>query len=463
MHGALLLALGLMFAVIGATGCPQPDSLDARKPGQADDVHTGETPSFVLISIDTLRPDHLGVYGYARPTSPQIDAFARDSVVFEEAISSSASTLTAHASIFTSLTPARHGAFFSRSAPLGDDRLTVAEVLRDAGWRTLGLHAGGKVAAELGLAQGFQRYERVLPLFADTVASACTSIDETAGEPFFLFLHTYEVHHPYTPADEYLSLFKDEAYSGPLPDEIGISEHLRPINSNRPENRMAIGPSDLAHIIATYDAEIRSMDDAFGTLRDCLLDASRYHDTMIILTSDHGEEFDEHGVVGWHSHTLYDELVRVPLIIKWPNGRFAGQRIATMVRSLDIAPTIVAGAGLAVPQVFEGAPLEALVGGGRSTGADYVLLQRDSRRRRPDSRAIRTAEWKLFGRKLFDLVHDATEQRDVAAAHPEVVDALSSRLRAGFRAERPPRPPEDGAQLDDQTRAELRALGYVEQ
>jgi arylsulfatase A-like enzyme len=295
------------------------------------------------------------------------------------------------------------------------------------------------------------------------VASACTSIDETAGEPFFLFLHTYEVHHPYTPADEYLSLFKDEAYSGPLPDEIGISEHLRPINSNRPENRMAIGPSDLAHIIATYDAEIRSMDDAFGTLRDCLLDASRYHDTMIILTSDHGEEFDEHGVVGWHSHTLYDELVRVPLIIKWPNGRFAGQRIATMVRSLDIAPTIVAGAGLAVPQVFEGAPLEALVGGGRSTGADYVLLQRDSRRRRPDSRAIRTAEWKLFGRKLFDLVHDATEQRDVAAAHPEVVDALSSRLRAGFRAERPPRPPEDGAQLDDQTRAELRALGYVEQ
>jgi arylsulfatase A-like enzyme len=310
-------------------------SIDPARP-----TATAQPSDVVLVSIDTLRPDHLGLYGYAKPTGPPLDAFAREAAVFRSTIAHSSSTLASHGSLFTSMLPVRHGAYFSLGRPLPEERATLAELLREAGWRTVEFHGSAKLARELGLGQGFDVYERVVPRFRDTAQRACAWLDEEARAPYFLFLHTYEVHHPYRPDARDLALFETD-YTGTLPNHIEVVEHLQRINARDAAKRLPITEADLAHIVHAYDAEIRSMDAAFGELIDCLRAAGRLDHTLIIFTSDHGEEFGEHGKVGWHSHTLYDELLRVPLIIRFPGGRFAGASLDEQVRILDIAPTML--------------------------------------------------------------------------------------------------------------------------
>ena len=403
----------------------------------------------ILISIDTLRPDHLGCYGYPRPTSPAIDAFCDDALVFEQAIAHAPSTLPSHASIFTSSLPHHHGASASTRTALSPDAVTLAEELSDMGYTTVAFTGGGQLDAAFGVDQGFDEYHSVAPLdFARTVELGLQKLLERDDAPLFVFLHTYEVHHPYRPKPEDLAHFESD-YTGDLPRDIEV-ELLEQINAGE----RAIDDADLAHIVATYDAGIRSMDAALGQLIAGLKAAGLYDDALIVLTSDHGEEFLERSHVGWHSHTLYDELLKVPLIMKLPGRELAGTRVAELVRGIDVAPSMLGALERRGPNVWDGVDLLARL----RTPSEHELfaisvLDGDS----IEHTAIRRSEWKLIGRELFDLARDPGETRPVSDTQRAA--QMKRTLKQAINARQAHRG--DAVALDDATIEALEALGYV--
>ena len=410
-----------------------------------------DTP-VILVSIDTLRADHLGCYGYPLATSPSIDRFRRDAVLFEHAIAQAPSTLPSHASLLTSLVPPHHGASFARRTALPPVLLTLAEVLRARGWATAAFTDGGQLAPRFGLQQGFQTY-KVLnwDRLHRILLRAAHWLDERAGEKFFLFLHTYEPHAPYDAGPEYLRHF-ERGYRGSLPPVVSDAL-LGAIN----RSERSLTPADLAHVVHAYDAQIRSVDEAFGHMLVYLRKRGLYERALIIVTSDHGEELGERGGVGVHSHTLFDELLRVPLLIKLPRGRAAGATVRAQVRSIDIAPTILEALGVPAPAAFEGRSLLALLDGSPARPRESFSAR--DRVAGFEVYALRTERWKLFGALLFDLAADPEERIDVAARFPAVVADLDQKRRhwLGLRK----RPPAVPVRVDPETQARLRALGYL--
>lgn len=415
-----------------------------------------ERYNVVLISIDTLRADHLGAYGYSAKTSPNIDLFARSSIVFERTSAQAPSTLSSHASIFTSQIPQHHGASRSRELPLADEAITLTEILAGEGYQTASWNSGGQLAAIYRLNQGFEIYEEGPDPFDWGLERGQKWLEghlqRGDSRPFFLFLHTYEVHHPYTPRPEDLALFAKTNPSG-LPAEISI-EKLTEINSSKGR----LDAEDLAYIVATYDAEIHAVDRSFGRWIDFLRSKGLLEKTILILTSDHGEEFGEHGKVGWHSHTLYEELLHVPLIFRLPEARLAGTRLPLRVRSIDIAPTLLDLLGIAAPVNFEGRSLVPLMlPGGVLEEAPAIALRDNPRGWDIESFALRRL--KITGPQLFDLEADPWEQRDLAAVDPDSWRRLHSELRR--IVEQRKRLESKAVVLGDEERERLRALGYV--
>ncbi len=409
-------------------------------------------PNVVLISIDTLRPDHLGCYGYGRDTSPEIDRLAAAGIRFEQAIAHASSTLPSHASMLSSLLPQHHGASYALKRPLPESAQTVAEVLRGAGYRTASFNGGGQIGPDFGLTQGFEIYDsRQLPLDAQ-VDQALTWIDGLGDAPFFLFLHTYDVHHPYEPEPAMLELFADEDYGGELGDAISV-ELLRDINAGEVE----ITDADLAHIVSTYDAEIRAMDRSIGDFLRRLEARRLYDDALVIFTSDHGEEFGEHGSVGWHSHSLYDELLLVPLILKLPASEHRGTTVGEQVRLIDLAPTILEEAGLPIPAQYAGLGLRRVVEGRLDAPLPAISLK-DTEGQNYQSLRLRGRKW-VYG-SLFDLERDPGERQDLAASDPETAARLGAELRR-MLAETELQAAEP-IELDDAAREQLEALGYVD-
>jgi arylsulfatase A-like enzyme len=348
----------------------------------------------ILISIDTLRADHLGCYGYPRETTPNLDEFSRQAVRFETTIAHAPSTTASHASIFTSLIPPHHGAQRSKRQPISDKVRTMAEILREAGYRTVSYNGGGQVSAEYGFDRGFEVYELERGGFAETVTKAVRWMQRHPDEKFFMFLHTYEVHAPYQPDPEFMEIF-DAGYAGELGDQIPM-RLLLDIN----EGKTTVDEPDVRHIVNAYDAEIRSMDRAFGLLVRFLAARELLEKTIVIFTSDHGEEFDEHAQIGRHSFALYDEVLRVPLIIRLPGSRLASTAVAQPVRSIDILPTLVELLGLESSDQFEGSTLTPLMRGRKS--ADRVAVSQVDSRNDPSPISIRTGGEKLIlGTRLF--------------------------------------------------------------
>ncbi|HEY0784011.1 MAG TPA: sulfatase, partial [Thermoanaerobaculia bacterium] len=357
----LLLVAAVSWAVHGSTVWVR----GAREP----------LPDVILISIDTLRADHLGCYGYRAPTSPNLDRFRADSVLFTSEYAQAPATLPSHASLSTSLLPQHHNANHGWQQPLPASCLTLTQVLRQSGYRTASFNDGGQLDAKFGLDHGFQLYRSLYgDSFGPIVDSAVGYMEGLAGQvqPMFLFLHTYEVHHPYTPTAANLARM-EAPYTGRLPHAETTMDELTAIK----EGRLAIDGRDLQHIVATYDGEIRAMDEAFGRLVAYLKQSGRYERTLIVFTSDHGEEFGEHGTVGWHAHTLYDELLHVPLLLKLPHGAHAGGTLLRLVRSLDVAPTVLAAVGRPVPKVFEGRDLLPFLDGDDGPPL-FAISRRDS-------------------------------------------------------------------------------------
>lgn len=415
----------------------------------------------ILISIDTLRADHLGCYGYAFPTSPEIDRFAAGGTVFLGARSHAPSTLLSHAAILTSRIPQHTGVSHVHQRRLAAAHITLAEAFAQHGWRTAAFTGGAQLAPEFGLDQGFKTYETFAADFDLVVDAFLHWFDAGgSGDPFFAFLHTYEVHHPYDPAPHLLELF-DADYQGELPDAIEI-KLLEEINWGG----RALSPADLAHIVAAYDAEIRAVDEAFGRLLVELERRGLRDQVLIALSSDHGEEFGERGFVGWHALTLHEEMLAVPLILRGP-GTPSGRRVDDTVRLIDLAPTLLTAVGLDSPKSFQGLALQDLFIGGPPADRpkisrvprDRVVAYGEIERRAP-FHAITKGRFKYYEGDLFDLKQDPGERLDVAARYPAIRAALAAEVAeltaAAASALAPP------AAIEAETVRQLEALGYTD-
>jgi arylsulfatase A-like enzyme len=284
----------------------------------------GAPPNLILISLDTLRADHLGVYGYGQPVSPNIDRIARDGVTFEQCIAPSAWTTPSHASLMTGLNPTSHGSGNIGPAPLHDRLTTLAELIARNGYLTAAYTGGSSVSGAMGFFQGFDRYsdgaagshERQGAV-EEVFALGQRWIERNGNRPYFLFLHTYEIHSPYQPPDSF----------------------RRQLNLNQTLTRARFKDARLhtREVVALYDAEIAYTDLVLGRFYDTLAAKGLLDNTVIMIVSDHGEEFMDHGGVN-HAHTLYDELVHVPFILRSPQGPH-GLRIGEIVSLSDVFKT----------------------------------------------------------------------------------------------------------------------------
>ncbi len=427
--------------------------------------HAQQRPNLLLISLDTLRADHLGSYGYPVDTSPILDAFAKRAILFETVVAAAPSTTPSHASIFTSLLPVHHGAFFSRRAPLPPEHVTMAEILKGKGYRTVSINDGGQMDAMWGLSQGFDEYitlpgVSIKAKFARNVKRVFRWLDDNveAKAPWFMFLHTYETHHPYNPDTEFYNAIGHE-YSGALPDVIDKSL-LQEINSEQ----HAVNEEDKRHIIGAYDAEIRSMDDALGGLLNGLADRDLMENTIIVLTSDHGEELGEHGMMGWHSHALWDEQLLVPLLIGLPDGRGAGTRIPDQVRGIDLLPTLLELLSIEPLPQAEGRSMMPLMRGEHDEPRPAVS-QRDTVLT-PVPATLRIGTKKLYLREgeetplLFDPGTDPTEKNDLYESDKETATELKTMLDALIAA-RPESVAKTKVELDGTVKEQLESLGYI--
>lgn len=409
------IVLGLLSCLVLA-GCERPDPRGAN---------------IVFVGIDTLRADHLGAYGYPRPTSPRFDEFARDAIRFETAVSQSSWTTPAFASIFTGLVPSAHGAGAGRCpdvTALDARHETLAGALRAAGYRTASFVSNAWVGTEVGLSRGFDEHERFV-LALEAAQRAITWLGAKPSTPFFLFVHLIDPHQPWAPWPEDAAHFVDPAYAGPLQKNY-FAGGADP-NWNE---------ADRQHVVDLYDAEIRGTDRLLGNILDALAANSLDSRTIVVVASDHGEELLDHQGLG-HGHTLYDELLRVPLVIRMPGGGVVAT-VSQPVRTMDLFPTLLDAVGLPVPAGLDGVSLVPLLHDASAPAppgppprtnvalAEWACFADDV-----NLQALRTPSEKLvyspaYSRSaLFDLRDDPREQHDLAATRPEAADLLLARMR----------------------------------
>jgi arylsulfatase A-like enzyme len=402
----------------------------------------------ILISLDTLRADHLGCYGYSRSTSPFLDQLAERGTLFETAIVQLPGTLPSHMSMFTGLYPNEHGVF-PPNGVLRSNIPTLPEILHNSGYRTAGFTEGGFVAGHFGFDRGFDRFDDEVPKLTNDVevvfSRGLEFLQEARGsQPFFLFLHTYAIHDPYYPPLPYTTLYLDglgtpESYEDqfgfyrhsemPLMTPERANEHSRVFNATRnlinrglppgadlptgphlvAENRSEtrnITPEALAYYTSLYDASINYVDDVLRAFFGSLEKLAVLDDTIIIITSDHGEEFLEHGKLAHEQ--VYQECLHVPLIILSPEHE-KGRRVQDIVRSIDFAPTIYELTRVVPPTPVSGLSLVPLLEGSQNWPAQEAFA-RDSL---DTSRSLHTFDQRL----LQAVVHKPPERYYSRVAH----------------------------------------------
>ncbi len=444
-----------------------------------------QPPDLILISIDSLRPDHLGSYGYPRNTSPFLDRLAAEGIRFENAVSTTSWTLPSHAAMLTGLYDSTHG-LVDNGLTLNDGHVTLAEVLGAVGYETVGFFGGPYLHPVFGMGQGFDSYASCMT----------TTPDEAAGEevrrearqrrgnshrditgprtleavrswadsrqsdrPFFLFVHLWDVHYDFMPPPPYDTMF-DPAYEGSISGRLMSDPNIRP----------GMPARDLEHVLALYDGEIRFTDEIVATMLGHLRKRGLLEDTMVVVTADHGEEFFEHRDKGHHKH-LFDEVLKVPLVIWWPSVLPGNQVVTDQVRLVDLMPTFVE-ITRASPLPLAGRSLWPLLRGEELAPAPALAeLMIDGQ----SQRALRTNDRKIYrpaddeGAFLLRLDDDPTESRPISPGTTRFESqrrqgakellttfqrALALKRALGEREA-------DSLELNDEMRARLRSLGYL--
>lgn len=430
----------------------------------------------LLITIDTLRADHLSCYGYPRPTSPTIDKVAGDGVLFEQAIAQRSQTWPSVTSIMTSLYPHQHGV--RRNGQLLESPVTtLAGVMQDHGYRTAANITNMRKARH----PGFGELSRFGGDDRDSSATraAIDWLEEIGDERFFLWIHYIAPHKPYRPPPPFDGLFED-TYTGTVDGEKKTLDQIT-------LDKVDLSAEDLAHVIALYDGEIAYADEQVRQVLATLEDRDLAERTLVVITSDHGEELFQRNHYFYHSNSIYDSVLRVPWIVKPPDPELveSGNRVSRVVELIDMAPTILDLVGLPVPASFGGRSHASLVLGGNDSREDETAAFSEL----PwGVMSIRTARWRYIvntrgeycREQPYSLVEDARrdgyaigreELYDRFKDSEELVDLMSgdsaellpATLKARLEQWRGAWAPDTNpAPIDPEIEAELKALGYIE-
>jgi len=500
----LLVATAL---ILGATAC-----------GSAPE----ESPrNLLFIVLDALRADHLGCYGYPRATSPEIDALAQGCLVFETAQSAAPWTAPSLISLMTSLHPEVHRVKgHPNPGRMSEKVTTLAEILAARGYATAAFTEGGYAKADFGLGQGFQSFYKNpgdhrssfsnlthASRIEGNVQRSIDWLEENRERPLFLFFHTYEIHAPLRPPEPYVQVFRPdydlaEEHQAVLEvierwnrdrevtreDWLLYRRHMNMCQKRHETPKLEakwdfaqassrLGVDELTEkrvrwFTDLYDAEIRYTDTQVARLWRALEEQGLSDSTIVVVISDHGEGLGDHGEL-LHGHVLYEELLRIPLLICVPGDTYAPGRVASVVRSIDVMPTVLDLMGLGWGElVLQGRSLVPLLrNDGRAAAAPASFSH--GRSRTPDDQySVRRGPWRLIletstdDRWLYDLESDPGELENKAAENPRLSDELAGavleqlqldrmlaeRLSEGFEV----------PELDEGTLRELRALGYVD-
>lgn len=453
-------------------------------------------PNLLLLTVDTLRADHLGAWGHALPTSPRIDAFAAQGMRFEEASVQWTKTWPSMASMLTGRYPTQTGIRYAPRRPLPERNVTLAELLRDAGYRTAGVVSNANLSRELAFDQGFHHYVEswmeeyrrthgdrpfrnragLVKRFTDAkdvVDEGLAWLEEhrTRDEdaPFFLWLHFMEPHGPYEPPPGY-----GESFEGHYPPRRVPLARIPPYQRQRDARGRPV--RDLAFYQTRYDQEIRYLDDQLGRLLDALERRGLRRSTLVAFTADHGESLTEHGYYLEHGQLPFEPGAHVPLVLAQEGAIPAGRTVAEPVGLVDLLPTLLELLEVPAPEGLVGRSLVPLL---RGEGEARPLVFVEAGTREPSQRAVRRGPWKLVHFRsetdreqfrvpeyaLFHLQRDPSETRNLVRRHPEVAEELRRALAAYERTATAGAEEEGTVELDEldpATREMLRSLGYAE-
>lgn len=438
-----------------------------------------ETPVLVLL-VDALRPDRLGCYGNPRPTSPAIDRLAKDGVRFAQAVTASTFTKSSVASIFTGRYPFQHGVYWgsSRETPgvfggavtsdlLPESETTIAEVLARHGYLTNAWVQNSHLRGFMGFDQGFLDYRdqqgsisRINRLFGRFLAGPGRRYG------FFTYLHYIDLHDPYRPRPPYDTMFQPAGAGDPYAgiDLANWGTFLAEVR----EGKRTLSEAEVSRFEALYDGQIRFVDDEVGKLLERLKQLDLYDRSLIVLIADHGDGFMEHGFIS-HSTTPYDELARVPLIVKLPHGEHAGRVVEEQVRLVDLFPTVLEAVGIRERLELAGCSLMPLLDPKsrslRPPTCSEAVIEIAEEGAEPIV-AVRTQAFKLIVHEkrpaeLYDLHADPSEKVNLAAAPPPGAERLFT-IADLVRKAHAARQANPTIQLDEQQIRELKALGYID-
>lgn len=465
---------------------------------QRDPQKTNKQPTnVILISLDTLRADHLGCYGYSRSTSPTIDSFSKDSVLFSNCFSTAASTLVAHMSLVTSLNPKSHRVYNDKAGDtLSPEFLTVADVLRGHGYYCGALTGSGLVSAIFGFSKGFDEYheDRYSQFKGDSAenlyANASRWLNRNSDKKFFLFLHTYQVHNPYKNDSSLGKMFitedskwqninlmgllrgRERKNPGSYPSE--LEDRAKRILESYLFRFRLLSEDERQNIVDLYDGEIRHTDEyLIKPLLSELKKLNIYENTMVVLLSDHGESFEDHSM--WeHGVQLYNELIRVPLIIKFPGSEHEGSTIENSVSIIDVLPSILEELGIAPLSQFEGKRVQNIISG--TEDADRICYAETRTAGRKIS-VVKGHDKLIFNGapksvyhliaipsqlEYYDLLRDPFEKNNIEVQNRADLSGLIQKLIEYWENSRDIEGrPQKKIELPEDLEEQLKALGYI--
>jgi arylsulfatase A-like enzyme len=429
-------------------------------------------PNILLIVIDTLRRDHVGCFGYKRDTTPHLDQLAKEGVRCDQMIATSSWTIPSLMSIFTSLPPSLHNAT-SYQKKLASGTSTLAEELKKFGYQTAAVVSNPSASPTFGFNKGFDFYDDYtvtlgsdLNLFGEhptpqsirTIRTSPT-VNRVAlnwlekvrkpDQPFFLFLLYVDPHADYIPPPPYDTMF-DPDYKGTVRGNM------------YDDPKRQLSDEDKEHIKALYDGEIRYTDEHVGQVLKKLDDLGLSKDTVVVAAADHGEEFWDHGGI-LHGHSLFDELIRVPFIIRWPGNLPTERVVPDQLSNISIMPTLLEMAGAKNPTQCQGPSLVGILSGKRALTAQFAFSETEAEEK--NLRSVRSPSEKLIadlkegGRCVYDLTKDVREQTGA----PNGSKILATRFDEWSNALDKGRKERDEAQkvnLDERLIEQLREMGY---
>jgi choline-sulfatase len=424
--------LALVCALV-SLACPGGTPRPSPSPPRATPA-AGNALNVLLITIDTLRADHLGAYGYRRPTSPRMDALAAQGTLFEKAYTFWPKTRGSFVMMMTGRRPSQNGYGKSHPMIVGFNP-TLASVLQSAGYTTAAVVDNPNVAAQHGYAKGFDRYretweEKDLASEMDRTAAITGDgirfvREAAAGKPFFLWLHYVNPHTPYSPPPPFDTAFLDaEARKGPrlrvVPD----------FHGGIPKVWAVPGQDRLGWYVAQYDGEIAAVDREVGRLLDALDTSGRRGRTLVVLTSDHGESLGEHDYYFEHGENLFDPSLAIPLIVSRP-GAPAGGRTAALASTLDLVPTVLDAVKVSYPPDLAGMSLLPAITGGALPPRERLFAGNDRNLEATfDARfkLVATPEDQAPRYALYDRKEDPGETRDVGRRRADELRSIRREL-----------------------------------